>query len=73
MSLLSVVWRQVVREKVFRRLRDELPYGMRFGASQVDTLTDGSIRIELPLLVNDMRVRPTLPRSTMQNLLRTYM
>ena len=69
----NVVWRQVVREKVFRRLRDELPYGMRFGASQVDTLTDGSLRIELPLLVGDMRVRPTLPRSTMQDPLRTHM
>ena len=48
---------QVVREKFFRRVRDEMPYELKFGDSQVDLLRDGSIRIELPVVVSNMRVR----------------
>ena len=48
---------QVVREKFFRRVRDEMPYDLKFGDCQVDLLRDGSIRIELPVVVSNMRVR----------------
>ena len=47
----------MVREKVFRRLRNELPYALRYGAATVAAFPDGSIRIEIPLLVGDERVR----------------
>ena len=46
-----------MREKFFRRVRDEMPYDLKFGDSQVDLLRDGSIRIELPVVVSNMRVR----------------
>ncbi len=54
-----------MREKAFRRLHEELPYELRFGASQVDEFPDGSVRIEVPLLVGDERVRrrATPPRA----------
>lgn len=56
-SRAPVGLRQVVREKFFRRVRDEMPYELKFGDSQVDLLRDGSIRIELPVVVSNMRVR----------------
>ena len=53
----------MVREKFFRRVRDEMPYELKYGDSQVDLLRDGSIRIELPVVVSNMRVRPCLSAS----------
>ncbi|KAK9837015.1 hypothetical protein WJX81_007236 [Elliptochloris bilobata] len=47
---------EVVREKFFRRVRDELPYDLKFGTSEVNLLRDGSIRIELPLLMANSRL-----------------
>lgn len=58
--------KQVVREKFFRRVRDEMPYELKFGDSQVDLLRDGSIRIELPVVVSNMRVRACLLASSLK-------
>ncbi|CAL8472100.1 g11642 [Coccomyxa elongata] len=49
--------REVLKEKVFRRLYKELPYEVQIEDVSFKTLTDGSLRIEKNLMVRSDQVR----------------
>lgn len=52
------IWPQVLKEKVYRRMYEEIPYEAEIEDVSVKTLTDGSLRIEKNLIVPSEQVYP---------------
>ena len=51
---------QVVREKLFQRLREEVPYGVQLEPAAFNVLRDGNYHIEQNVIVSTKHVRPAV-------------